>query len=219
MFRLPMLFLTLFIAGCGNPDEIVFGPEPLKQMAEQGEQFKKLSQDDRILLVGYLTHIEKEESGSYANLVAGRTVREVLIEAKKQKAEAESIRNRTKRIADELSSSVEVAIIDKIVSSGEFLMLQYAVENRTGRIIRQLKGEVTFKDATGDEILMLDIDIEEPVAPGETLITTTDKGWTFFRGQQYGIGRIVGRDLNSMKVTFKPTAIAFEGGYILKAPE
>ena len=63
MFRLPMLFLVLFIAGCGNPNEIVFGPEPLKQMAEQGEQFKKLSQDDRILLVGYLAHNEKEEPG------------------------------------------------------------------------------------------------------------------------------------------------------------
>lgn len=58
MRNLMVILALTFIAGCSNPKDIVFGPEPLKQIAEQGDQFKKLSEEDRALLVGYLTITE-----------------------------------------------------------------------------------------------------------------------------------------------------------------
>lgn len=54
MKKLIVLVTVLFLTACSKPTDIVFGPEPLKQMAEQGDQFKKLPEEDRMLLAGYL---------------------------------------------------------------------------------------------------------------------------------------------------------------------
>ncbi len=41
MRNLMVILALALIAGCSNPKDIVFGPEPLKQIAEQGDQFRK----------------------------------------------------------------------------------------------------------------------------------------------------------------------------------
>ena len=236
----------LAIARCSNPKDIVFGPEPLKQIAEQGDQFKKLSEEDRALLVGYLTITEMGKAfGADVKPATGRTVGEVLVDAKtwkekikaaeaeekKKEAEAEALKNKVlaerKAIADKISTSVVVAIIDKTVLPenyeagrySEMLSLKYAIENKSDKTIRQLKGRVTFKDATGDEIGWLPVDIDEPVKPGQTLKTTTGRGWKINQFMNGEIEKIAGREFSSMKATFEPESIAFEGGEILKAPD
>lgn len=241
-----IILMLVFIAGCSNPKDIVFGPEPLKQMAEQGEQFKKLSEEDRTLLVGFLTITEMGKVfGTDAKPFTGRTVGEVLVDArtwkekmkaaeaeeKKQEAEAEALKNKVlaerKVIANKILASVVVAIIDKIVlpenyDAGRYsnmLSLKYAIENRSDKTIRQLKGRVIFKDATGDEIGWLPVDIDEPVRAGQTLKTTTGRGWKINQFMNGEIEKIAGREFSSMKATFEPESIAFEGGEILKAPD
>jgi hypothetical protein len=129
-----VLVIVLFVAGCSNPKDIVFGPEPLKQIAEQGEQFKKLPEEDRMLLVGYLTISEMGKIfGGDVKPATGRTVGEVLADARiwkekmkvaeaekvKQEKEAELLKAKVlaerKVISDKISSSVVVAVIDKTV--------------------------------------------------------------------------------------------------------
>lgn len=139
-----VVFLTL-LSGCTDPHDIVFGPEPIKQIAEQGEKFKKLSEEERTLLVGYLTITEMGKAfGAEIKPSTGRTVKEVLADARiwkekmeaaekeaklkkaaaeaedqRKKAEAEALRNKIlaerKEISDKISSSVVVAIVDKAV--------------------------------------------------------------------------------------------------------
>lgn len=237
---------ALFITGCSNPNDIVFGPEPLKQMAEQGEQFKKLSEEDRMLLAGYLGLTEMSKAfGADVKPTAGRTVGEVLVdarawkekmkfaeqEAKKKAAEAEALKVKVlaerKAIAEKISSSVTVAVIDKTVLPknydvgrySEMLSIKYAIENKSEKIIQQLKGRVIFKDATGDEVGWLPVDFDEPVGVGKTLKTTTGRGWKLNEFRMGEIEKIAARDFGSMKATFEPESIAFEGGEVLKAPE
>lgn len=246
MRHLTIVLMLVFIAGCSNPEDIVFGPEPLKQIAEQGEQFKKLAEDDRTLLASYLAITEMGRAfGADVKPATGRTVGEVLVdarawkeklkaseaEAKKQEAEAEALKNKVlserKAMANKISASVVVAIIDKIVlpenyDAGRYsamLSLKYAIENRSDKTIRQLKGRVTFKDATGDEIGWLPVDIDEPVRAGQTLKTTTGRGWKINQFMNGEIEKIAGREFSSMKATFEPESIAFEGGEVLKAPD
>jgi len=152
-------------------------------------------------------------------------------EEKKKEAEAEALKNKVlaerKAIADKISTSVVVAIIDKTVFPenyevgrySEMLSLKYAIENKSDKAIRQLKGRVTFKDATGDEIGWLPVDIDEPVQPGQTLKTTTGRGWKINKFRNGEIEKIAGREFSSMKATFEPESIAFEGGEVLKAPD
>lgn len=96
-----IILMFVFIAGCSNPKDIVFGPEPLKQMAEQGEQFKKLSEEDRTLLVGFLTITEMGKAFSTdAKPFTGRTVGEVLVDARtwKEKMKAAEAEEKNKRL-------------------------------------------------------------------------------------------------------------------------
>jgi len=237
--------VVLAIAGCSNPKDIVLGPEPLKQMAEQGEQFKKLPEEDRTLLAGYLAVTEMGKVfGAQVKPVTGRTVGEVLVdarawkekmkaaelEAKRKEADADALKAKVlaerKVIAERISTSVTVAVTDKTVLPknydigrySDMLSIRYAIENKSDKTIRQLKGRVIFKDATGDEVGWLPVDFDEPVGPGKTLKTTTGRGWKLNEFRMGEIEKIAGREFSSMKASFEPESIAFEGGEVLKAP-
>lgn len=241
-----VLAIVLFVAGCSNPKDIVFGPEPLKQIAEQGEQFKKLPEEDRMLLVGYLTISEMGKVfGADVKPVTGRTVGEVLADARiwkeKMKAaeaeqkirakEAEALKAKVlaerKVISNKISSSVVVAVIDKTVLSENFeagryskmLSLKYAIENKSEKAIRQLKGLVVFTDATGDMVGSLPVNFDQTIGAKKSLTTTTGRGWKINPFMNGEIEKIAGREFSSMKVTFEPESIAFADGEVLKAPD
>lgn len=240
------LLVLLAIAACSSPNDIVFGPEPLKQMAEQGDKFSKLSAEDRGLLAGYIAVAELGKAfGSETTPTAGRTVGEVLkdartwrekakaaeVEQKKREAEAAALKVKVdaerKVIADKIAGMVTIAVIDKVVLPknydvgrySELLMIKYALENKSEKTIRQIKGRVEFVDATGDEVGGLLVDFDQPIAPGKTLKTDTGSGWKTNSFSNSTIERIAGREFSAMKATFKATSIAFEGGEILRAPE
>lgn len=238
--------ITFLAAGCSKPEDIVFGPEPLKQMAEQGEKFKKLSEEDRTLLVAYLGVSQLGKVfGVEMKSPTGRTVGEVLVdarawrekmkaaelEAKKHEAEAQALKAKVlaerKAVAERISSSVVVAVVGTRVLPKNYdvgrysamLSVSYAIENKSDKGIRQLKGRVTFKDATGDAIGWLPVDFDEPIGARKTLKTTTGRGWKLNEFRNGEIERIAAREFSSMTASFEPESIAFEGGEVLKAPE
>lgn len=246
IITITLLTLALIITGCSNPKDIVLGPEPLKQLAEQGEQIKKLPEEERTLLAAYLgANALGNLFGGQAKPVTGMTIGEVLIdaqawkekmqaakvEAEKREAEAEALKAKViaerKVVADKISSSAVVAIIDKVVLAKNFdigryndlLTLKYAIENKSDKTIRQIKGMVVFKDATGDQIGRLYVNIDEPVAAGKTLKTSTDSGWKINPFLNNDIEKIAGTEFGLMTAVFEPDAIAFEGGEVIKAPE
>ncbi|UIN23510.1 hypothetical protein [Herbaspirillum frisingense] len=246
LLLLVAVVFTMFLSACSKPQDIVFGPEPLKQIAEQGDQFKKLPEEDRTLLVSYLGLAEIGKAfGADIKPATGRTVGEVLVDARawrervkaaeaekaKREAEAAELRQRVlaerKAVAERIAASALVAVTDKSVLPKNYdigryspmLTITYAVENRSDKTIRQIKGAVTFKDASGDTIGTLYADIDEPVKPGQTLRTNTGRGWKLNEFMNEAKEKIAGRDSNSMTATFEASSIAFEGGEVIKAPE
>jgi hypothetical protein len=246
MKKIALLTSVLIIGGCSNPKDIVLGPEPLKQLSEQGDQIKKLPEEERTLLAAYLgANALGNLFGGQAKPVAGMTIGEVLVdaqawkrkiqaekvEAEKKEAEAEALKAKIiaerKVIADKISSSAVVAIVDKVVLPknfevgrfNELLTLKYAIENKADKAIRQIKGTVIFKDATGDQIGRLYVDIDEPVAAGKILKTSTNSGWKINPFLNNDIEKIASTEFSSMTAVFEPDAIAFEGGEVIKAPD
>ena len=234
------------IAGCSSPNDIVLGPEPLKQLAEQGEKFKRMPEEERMLLVGYLSLAEMGKAfGGSAPVVTGKTVGEVMkdarawkekqkqheVEQKKRDDEALVLRKKVeaenKILADKLATLVTVAVIDKRVSPkdiyagryDELLMIKYAVENKAEKPIRQIKGKVLFVDPSGDPIGDLQVDIDNLIKPGQTVKTDTGIGWRTNQFSNGSIEKIARHDFDSMSGTFKVTAIAFAGGEVLKIAE
>lgn len=241
-----VLLVPFLSISCSKPTDIVFGPEPVKQMAEQGDQFKKLPEEDRVLLAAYLTIGEVGKIfGGEVKPVTGRTVGEVLVDArvwrgkmnqveadaKKRNEENEALKAKIiaerKAIANKIASSVVVAVTDKKVlpknyDAGrytELLVISYALENKSDRTILQIKGRVHFYDATGDEVGSLPVDFDERIRVGKTLKTTTGSGWKLNEFMRGNIEKIAERDFGSMKTNFEAEAIAFDDGEVLKAPE
>lgn len=240
-----LILVVALASGCSKLQDIVFGPEPLKQIAEQGEQFKKLAEEDRLLLVTYLGVSQIGKAfGAEVKSPTGRTVGEVLVdarawketlkaaevEAKKREAEADALKAKVlaerKVIAKRISSSVIVAVVGTRVLPENYdigrysamLSISYAIENKADKGFRQLKGRVTFKDATGDTVGWLPVDFDEPVGAGKTLKTTTGRGWKLNKFSNGDIEKIAGREFSSMTATFEPESIAFDGGEVLKGP-
>lgn len=241
-----VISLVLMLTACNNPRDIVFGPEPLKQIAEQGDQFKKLSVEERELLVKFLTlHQLSTALGGNAKPITGRTVGEVLDDVKiwqdglkasmevekKRAAEEEVLKQKTmearKVISQKISTSVVVVVVNKTVLPknyearrySEMLSITYAVENKSSKEIAQLKGMVIFKDLTDEVVGKLSVDFSEPIEAGKTVTTTTGSGWELNPFLNGSIEKIAGREFTSMKAYFEPEAIAFKDGEVLKLPE
>ena len=247
MKNLALIALVFSLVACSNPNDIVFGPDPIKQMSEQGDKFKKLSEDDRMLLVGYvgLQGIASAFGAKADKPIPGRTVGEVLKDAREWKAkmlaqEAESKKKdaetavlRAKVVAerqaaiDKMSTAVTVAVTDKRVrpkdySSGrlyEQLEMMYAVENKSDKAIRMLKGRLIALDATGDEIGALPLEFSELIKGRETKKTDSGSAWHVRRFDRGNIEKIADADFAGMKTRFEVEAIAYEDGEVLKAPE
>lgn len=247
MKKLILLAAILLLSACSKPTDIVFGPEPLKQMAEQGEQFKKLPEEDRMLLAGYLglKGMAQVFGAKDEKPITGRTVGEVLVDArawkvamkereavqKKKDEEAAALKAKVmaerKVIIDKLGEAVTVAVVGKTVKPKdysisrlyEFLLLNYAVENKSDKTIRQLKGRLYIMDATGAELGSLPVDFDQPIAARATIKTTTGSGWNVKRFNNGSIEKIADVQFEGMKARFDVEAIAYTDGQVIKAPE
>lgn len=233
------LTVAVFTGGCGKPTDIVLGPEPLKQMAEQGDKFKNLPEEDRLLLASYLgISAMGKVFGADVNPATGRTVGEVLKDArmwrdKLKAADAEQAALRAKVEAEDkvvvakIAESATVAVtgmrvLPKSYDAGrysEMLMLNFAIENKGLKPIRQLKGWVKFFDATGDKIGQLAVEFDQSIPVGGTIKTDTGMGWKINSFMNGSIEKIAARDFAVMKVRFEPLAVAYEGGEVLRSAE
>lgn len=246
--------LAALLTGCtSDPKDIVLGPEPLKQLAEQSEKIRKLPEADRVLLAQYLTKFEMGKLVAAKNteqpVLAGRTVGEVLVlaknwqseeaarkaEAARLKAEAEAqaaelrarVEAERKEIAERLSNSATVIVTSKKLLPKNYqvgryspmLMISYAIENKSDKPIKQLKGVVTFKDAVGSKIGDLPVDFTQSIKPGETLKTDTGFGWKINEFRRGDVEKIADANDNLVSSSFDITVIAFDDGEVLQLPE
>lgn len=247
MKKLILIVLVSFLSACSNPTDIVFGPEPLRQMAEQGDQFKKLPEKDRILLASFIgvSGLAQKFGNNDVKPVTGRTVGEVLVDArawrdtmiaqeeqqKKNDAEASALRDKVlaerKAVMNKLSASVTVAVIKKDVRPKDYsnsqiydqLKLTYAVENKADKPIRQLKGVLYVYDATWEKLGLLPITFDELIAAKSTLKTSTGSVWKIQRFENGTIEKIADTPFDGMKTRFEVEAIAYVDGQVVKAPE
>lgn len=234
------------LAACNSPNDIILGPEPLKQIAEQGDKFKGMPEQDRILLVQYLAVAQIGKAlGSDAISPVGRTVGEVMkdarawqekakaaqVEEKKQEDAAKALRAKVEAeriaVSAKIEAMVTIAVLEKRVLPknydagryNELLMISYALENKSEKTIKQIKGIVKFVDATGDEVGQLHVDFDQQIKPGARLMTDTGSGWRTNSFSNGTIEKIANRENSSMTGKFTPLSIAFADGEVLKAPE
>ncbi|WGG52112.1 hypothetical protein [Rugamonas sp. DEMB1] len=238
--------IVVVLTACSSPNDIILGPEPLQQMAEQGDKFKSMSEDDRKLLVAYLTANRIGKAfGADVQSPVGRTVGEVMKDAHAWKEKVKAAEVTEKKKADEalalkakieaerkaisarIEAMVTISVLNKHVLSknydlgryNELLMISYALENKSQKKIKQIKGIVSFVDATGDPVGELHVDFDQPIKAGATIMTDTGSGWRTNQFSNGNIEKIANRENSSMTGKFTPLSIAFDDGEVLRAPE
>ena len=232
--------------GCGNPKDEILGTDPLKQITEHSDKFKNIPEEERKLLLSYLAiNAMGNLLSSNQNSVSGMTVGETIEKAKKLQIEinekteldrkiakeTEALKEQAieerKKIIEKISSSIVFAVTDKKLFQKDysqnrfnsFMMLKFAIKNKSTKSIKQLKGTLTFFDAVGDTVGNLYINNEKEIAPNITLTTTTGTRWEVHEGQNSEVERIATTELSLMTTYFEPEAIAFNDGEIIKTPQ
>ncbi|WP_430434783.1 hypothetical protein [Methyloversatilis sp.] len=78
-----LVVLAAFVmSACGNPNDVVFGPDPIGQVAGADSQFAHLTDEEHALLLDYLSHADTHAShGDERKAVTGKTLGAVLQEA------------------------------------------------------------------------------------------------------------------------------------------
>jgi hypothetical protein len=241
-----LLAIVALLAACSNPNDIVLGAEPLKQIVDNGDQFRKLSEEDRILLVAYLElhGVVKSFGATDMKAVAGRTVGEVMkdarawkgwraeqeVENKKKEAEATALKAKIlaerQVVVDKLSQAVTVAVTNKKIHREDYsarrlydeLELTYAVENKTDKAIRQIKGRLIFTDPVGDKISTLLVKFEELIPARGTLKTNTGRVWEVRRHTNGNVEKVADAPFEGTKIQFEAESIAYVDGEVVRAP-
>jgi len=246
-----VIAIAILLAACSKPTETIIPSDMAKWDTELAPQMKKLSEEDRADLTGYLMRMKMLEAFDKtaggvplgttvgdaisaqkkwkADAAAAKAAQDVIDKKRKEDADALSAKVAAERkaIEDRISAAVTIAITDKKVLPEDmsnsrfydFLVLTYAIENKSDKGIVQLKGTFYFKDATGDEVGMLPVTFDQAIAAGKTLKTDTGRGWNVKSYGPKDLKDIARHDLATMTVKFVPSSIAFAGGEVLKAPE
>lgn len=218
----------LFLVGCSNPNDIVLGPDPMKTIEANADAIKKLSEDDRKLLI-YSVGMS-QMAGIFAskgepNPLAGLTIGEVISRAKKQKSveeaknkESEELRKRveaqTKLMQEEFQKILTVALVNKRNVMQEygrrFVNLDLAYENKGSKDIQGVKGVLKITDIFGDKIMNIRWSYDKGIKAGKTATEkTVGIDVNQFKDDHM---KLWNTDFDKLKSTFEVQTIIFVGG-------
>lgn len=144
------LAICFVISACTDPKQVILGPEPLKQMSEQGDTFRKLSEQDRMLLVGYLSATDLAKMfGGTPPMVTGKTVEEVLRDAGKWKEKMIRQEEEKKKFAEEKAA-------EEKKKSEEAEELKKKAAEESAAITKEINSSVTVA-VTGKKVEPKDV--------------------------------------------------------------
>ena len=223
------------LAACSNPNDIVLGADPMKTIEANAEAIKKLSEEDRKLLI-YSVGMS-QMAGIFAskgepNPLAGLTIGEVLGRAKKKKAETEAknkeseelrkkVEAQTKLMQEEFQKILTVALVNKRNVMQEygrrFVNLDMAYENKGNKDIQGVKGVLRVTDIFGDKILNVRWSYDKGIKAGKTA-TEKNVGIDINQFKDDDM-KLWNTDFDKLKSSFDVQTIIFVGGEKLQVTQ
>jgi len=240
-FLIILAFLTI---SCSDPKDFIFSNEPLKQISDNPDIFKKLPEDERRLLAGYLAANELSGAFGSKKQIAGLSVSDVLTDAKawqqriqdnaaetlKRQKEADDLAQKVaaeqKEISEKIAAMISVAITEKTSLKRDFmksrandlLELKIAFENKQQKSIKQIKGYFDFFDPSNDFIGRLSIDMNQIIRPNEIIKENNSFLWNADSFTDDSARKIYALPTGGFTYSFTPVSIAFDDGEIIKIP-
>jgi hypothetical protein len=196
---------------------------------EEIKNVKGLTIDEVRLLIAYQIRggIGQAFGGQVKNPV-GKTVGELIDDARKEAATEKTAADNQKRLADaakakedaaaaELRKSLNLTVYDKgfIPSNAtagryrDYITLRCAYENTSAKDIRAFKGTVVFQDLFGSPIYRVTVTISDPIRNGAQAKWDGSIDYNQFIATQV---QLRNTELKDMKVIWLPSSVIFADG-------
>ena len=227
--------LIVALSGCEqNPRDFTITEENQDSFMEELQDATLTVEEFGLLTAAQLRRGLAEGFGGEAPVFIGKTVGEVIEEERTFSAEAEARQAEQDRLAleakaeadalvAELRGALALTIFDKsFVPSNfraeryeDYITIQAAYENTSGKDIRAFRGVVRFADLFGAEIYTASLTISDPIADGENATWTGQIDYNQFRNDHEALRN---KDLDDMNIEWRPASIIFADGTTIGEP-
>ena len=220
MKKILSILSLVVLASCSSPLEKTYSEEDLEQDAPALKE--ALDSNDLQLLMGSIFRLtlqgEDLNSMTYNEILEdGRAwkVEQERIEAEQKALQEKAAREEAERIA-RLQDAVIVTCFKKgfqKVNYQDYLTYGFAIENKSDKPIRAIKGTLRFTDLFDDEISSIRFTYDDPVGVGEIAKWNAQTDYNQFDSDD---AKLKNKDLEDLKVVWEPIKIIFEDGSSLE---
>ncbi|STZ77359.1 hypothetical protein [Bergeriella denitrificans] len=229
MKKLIAILMIGLLAACSDPKDILL--TKAEDVEKNAEQIKKLSDDEKKLLVAYVFRAEAGQIfGANASDNYGITVGEA-IKRQKQFAEEQKVKEEAKKAEEEkarkeleakrtvLNSAVDVIFVHHEFQQGKYkyddkVRIALKIINKSDKAITGIKGILTFTDKFDDVLKKVEfksdfIELDGKLAPGKEFDFSGTVDVNHFIQEDIKFAETPTKD---MKFTYEPEVVIFEDG-------
>lgn len=234
-FTACVLASMVVLAGCSKPTETVIPSDIATWDKDLAPSMKKLSDDERQLVVGYLARAKMGEVFGGKGVPVGTTIasaieqqKQWIAERERKDAEAAALKEklaaeRAQKVA-ELDKAVLVTLVEKKELPRNFEMRRYSdyqefkigVKNTSSKPIAGVAGSLDFVDIFDKTVGGVNFRITETIKPGEDIVWTGGRDYNQFQEQHKAVWNL---EPGKYKTRFVPETIIFADGSKLTAGE
>lgn len=215
-----LLGFTLLLFSCSSPLNKKFNKNTAKEDIEAIKS--KLDTTDLQILAGTMVRL-KLQGKNLENMTYG----EMLKDGKEWKREQDSIQAEQKALAEKaakeeaervkkLTQAVMVTCFKKGFSTydyQDYITYKFAIQNKSSKTIRAIKGSITFTNLFGDKIKSFNFVYDQPIEAGKTATYDATTDYNQFMDDDQALKS---KDLKDLKVVWKPEKIIFSDGTTLE---
>ncbi|MFA9439666.1 hypothetical protein ACDA63_08525 [Uliginosibacterium sp. sgz301328] len=234
--RVPaLLLLCCFLSACAGPKDVAIPANPALWQSELSGVFQRLSEDERVLLAGFLTRARIGEGfgrlGVPRDITVGRAIqneRDYLERTAQATAEREAaLQQRAalrQTIIERINSVVAVQVDDVRVQQGnarrkrtaDLQQVWLTLHNQGQVPIRSVVGEAILLDTKGTEVARIGFRSSTQIAPGQSV---SWHGERVFDSSLPGHQALTKLRRGQYATRFDPSSVAFADGSQLSVAE
>ena len=216
MRKIIFLIATLAIISCSNPMNRKYDETKLDEDAKAIKESGKVEDDEAKMMVGW---IMMSKLGGKS--LEGKTYKEILNEAKDYKKQQEELAEKAKKEKqdriDRYNKALTFTVFDKgfyeaNAMNGEFqdkISFDIAIQNKTNKEIRAIKGPLTFYDLFGEELYSATYTQDDAIKPNETYKTQITLDYNQFTDEHK---TLKSKGIKDLKFEYVPEKIIFADG-------
>lgn len=217
-----MLLMPLILISCSSTVDRKYSPETVQEDIKLLRE--ELSEDDMKALAAAL--FGKAFSGGNpedVNLTYRQLIKEgkaVQAKAAEQALEEQQLAEKARREEAERTAKLSAALTVSCFEKGyyehsyqKYISYKFAIQNKSDRDIRAIKGVITYTDIFDEEIKSLNFTYDQPIAAGATAKYSATTDYNQFIDSDVALKN---KDLKDLTVVWIPEKIIFADGSTLE---